>query len=259
MHSVSQLAAHGAAPRPTSPTGYQLSLHPEGGLLTKGRELDLSAGDGIAVELRLSTGIPMQFTATVRWVREREGQAELAPGAWIDFTDLGVAERREFQRWLRYFRASRGSSTVEVTLARKYRVRHRGPELSVWLGGRLESGESEALRGQVELALDSMRGETLALLIDASEFRPSPEDSLTQLRAWLEEVAAQFTVLGVLVGTRSVGNMQFARLAREAELADSLVSLASLEQARQPWAMILDQVYAVEQVAGRSGSFERNA
>lgn len=239
-----------AEPGPVEPRAWALELHPNGGFLSADGGLELGAGDGVAVSLKLSSGDRMSFLARVRWVRDEHRDQ---PGAWIDFTDLSGPERREFRRWIRGMRRERGSSRVAVDLRRKFRVRRAGSALAVWIGGRLAHGESSVLAEAVVEASNPTRSGALALCLDVRAFRPSPDDSLEEIRTWLEHVARELEPMGVMIGHGSIGTMQFGRLLREAGIADALVSFASVAEARPTWTRVCEQVADLEHEAGASG------
>ena len=227
---------------------WSLAAQADGGLLRTEGELDLSPGDGIMLELHLGAGGLMQFSARVRWVRDG--------AAWVDFTDLCTSERREFSRWLRTRHNGGATEAIGVELRRKYRVRRHGSALSVWIGGRLNEGESRELDEAVKITATHARIGALAVFIDVREYEPSAADSLAHIRDWLAHLVARGTLLGVVAGGHRIGTMQFGRLVREANAADSLVMFEDIEAACSAWRLVSERVEALT-TAARSGLYAR--
>lgn len=241
---IAQISNLPDAPSTDEPCTWQLELHPSGGLLWIESGFDLTTGDGVTITMRLAMGAPMQFCARVRWVRLRAGSARHE--AWVEFVGLSPSERREFERWLRYYRHDRGSARVSVTLSRKYRVQREGPQLRVWLGGQFGAAEADALAQEILDKAEPSRAEVLALYLDARYFTPSSQASLEHLRDCLSELARRARVLGVLVTPANVGGLQLERVRNEAGLSEVLPRFTSRATALSTWVMILEEIAALE-------------
>ncbi|MFC1610581.1 response regulator [Myxococcota bacterium] len=113
--------------------------------------------------------------------------------------------------------------------------------LTVRLIGLLNSSQANELRAAVQQELAQWQ-DRLLVLVDASRFRPCPDESLSVLRGLLHDLANHSSLSGALVGPNTVGLLQFRRIAREANVAEALKSfdeekdavahLATVRQAR---------------------------
>ena len=219
---------------------WELEMHAGGGLLACSTELDLCAGDGLTLALRLSSGTQIRFNARVHCLRVITGSGKVA--AWVVFTDMSPTERRAFRKWQRLVAVDTGSNQIEVEVERKYRVRRCGDALSVWVSGSIDVAEAEALRELVVREVETQRHGMLVVLLDLGGVETCAEDALHTTRRWLRHLVRARASLGVLVGKSSAGLIQFRRLLREVSLSEQLVHFNTIEDALPSWQILLDQV-----------------
>ncbi|NVB37864.1 hypothetical protein G6O69_08460 [Pseudenhygromyxa sp. WMMC2535] len=233
----------------------EFELHAGGGFLRSETAKQLTAGDGLVIELEVSERVCLSLVACVRWIRvdDRVGPV----GAWVDFHEPEGEDQARIYACLRENRGRVGPLLIRGVIERRCCLRRLSSAresrcmLYVGLSGRLEPGLAELFARELDEHLCEMRerSSSLALFLDAGEFRPSPAPSLDHVRRWLEILAAAVPLLGVLHGGGSVAMMQLSRIVREAGVADSLMRVDEIDAARATWTMLCDELAQLSPVS----------
>lgn len=197
-------------------------------------------GDVLRLVFHLPDGPELRITARVRWCRKQPNENGPA-GSSVEFVEL---DKREQDALAAYSRVRQNAdSRILAGVANAFRV-SAGPRLlQIELDGYLNPQESRTLADDVRRGVESIVRRPVLAHIDARRFAPCPESSLPSLLEAFRSLGQDGSVLGVLLGPRSVGMLQLKRLAREAGIGDALAAFEEEEEAFSFWLQIEQQMW----------------
>lgn len=201
----------------------------------------LSVGAGLRVEFTLPQGFRVSAFGRIAWLRQLPDDRGAA-GYGIQFYGLDDINREFIQYYLELARAGGGAPIAGGRIETRFEVTDPADnQLRIRLTGTLLPLEADSLEEAVCRKLNRLRRGQTFVYIDARDLAACPKASLEHIRAWLERLRFNRTVLGVLVGGSTIGVVQVRRLAREAGVADSLIMFDNRAEADEFWQSIVGQ------------------
>lgn len=188
--------------------------------------VDLPLGSGIRISFRLSTGLPVTLNGKVVRASANIG------GAGIQFFAVDDVTREILDDYLRSL-ASGVSTNIDAEVSVKYQLNTRNGRIDLTLSGYLESGDCVRLRELMTEHVKSLGRRDLMIVIDASLFACCSPEGLKEFRAWLQSICSAHTVVGALIGPRTVGVLQLRRIVRDAQIADTFMGFDTTAEAEE--------------------------
>jgi hypothetical protein len=199
----------------------------------------LSVGAGLRVEFTLPQGFRVTAFGRIAWLRQVPDDRGPA-GYGIQFYGLDDVNREFIQYYLELARVGGCGPIAGGRIETRFEVTDPADnQLRVRLTGTLLPLEADSLEEAVCRKLARLRRGQLFVYIDARDLAACPKASLEHIRAWLERLRFNRTVLGVLVGGNTIGVVQLRRLAREAGIADSLIMFDNRAEADEFWRSVV--------------------
>jgi hypothetical protein len=189
---------------------------------------DLQVGSGVRIAFRLANGLPVHFSGQI--VR-RDGTR----GFGVRFFELDDVTREVLDEHLPTL-TNAAPPTMDVELSVKYRLAVRGKHVTLTLAGYLEKNDCIELRTYVASELPRLP-RPMILVIDALQLICCAPDGLKDFTTWLADLPHP-SLVGGLVGPRSVGVLQLRRAIRDAHAADAFMAFDSVADAEDAFARL---------------------
>ena len=207
-------------------------------------------GEGVRLSFRLLGAAALNLYATTCWCRP-VATAEGPAGLGVQFFGLGRAETHIIEDFVRRLNAGAvDAGEPAVRMTKKYHVAPGAPNqptVEIQVHGSLNPVESQELATRVADQVAMFPPGPLLAFIDARNFAPCSDESLGHMQTWLGRLARGGNFAGILLGSNSVGMLQFRRLAREAGVADSLLCVENEEEARDLFGQMQASLAEIEQ------------
>jgi hypothetical protein len=195
----------------------------------------LAQGAGLRIEFTLPQGFHVNVFGRIVWARTVDSHEEPA-GYGVQFFGLDDLNREFIQYHLDLVKNGDASPVFRGQIQTRFEVSAEGDDrLLIRMSGTLTPVESEGLEEVVCRRLPPATSEPCFVYIDARDLGPCSRAALEHIRNWLDRLCRNRQVLGVLVGTNTIGVVQLRRLIREARLADGLMVFAEEAEAQAFW------------------------
>src|SRR4051812_33442632 len=205
---------------PATGTGRVRTLNMDSAFLVT--SVPMAAGVGLRLTIALPHGVRIVLLAHVAKVT-----AEPSPHPWgvaVQFYDLDDATRGALRA---YLTSADGQRTEHgnATIAERYRLKVGGGGiLHVSLTGAMRDNECAMVEAGILRAVQSWSYAALKVCINATHYECSSAEAVVSLQRCFAFMNRGFSLVGALVGPPSLGMLQIRRAAREAAVADSVVS-----------------------------------
>ncbi|MCK5690782.1 PilZ domain-containing protein [Myxococcota bacterium] len=214
----------------------------KGGVLLEIKEkLGVTRGTTIRLTILFTGGVQIELPGMIRWVKEDRGSR--APNQYgLQFYMLGQVEKEVIESYVAQY-ASGVSESPKPTITSKDNKRatqvleydfQDSVEGCAWLEirGSVTAASARTLSAKISQWLGRLRGKQTILILDATHYQPSSEESLAILRRSFTEFS-RVPFFGALVGPSSIGMLQIRRLVRDVGIADGLVSFETTQEAQE--------------------------
>ncbi|HSI04323.1 MAG: PilZ domain-containing protein [Myxococcota bacterium] len=190
---------------------------------------ELQVGNGVRIAFRLPNGLPVHLNGQV--VR-RDG----VRGFGVRFFELDDVTREALDEHLLTLTETAPPPPIDGELSVKYRLGVRGKHVTLTLAGYLEKNDCIELRSYVARELPRLP-QPMILIIDALEFVCCAPDGVKDFTTWLADLP-HASLVGGLVGPRSVGVLQLRRAIRDAHAADAFMAFDTVADAEDAFARL---------------------
>ncbi|MBN1961153.1 MAG: PilZ domain-containing protein [Deltaproteobacteria bacterium] len=213
------------------------------------QRLILSENAGLHLEFTLPQGFHLNTFCRVNRI-EKISELNCVYGYGVQFCGLNDMNIDFLNYYLNLLENGQGSIVEHGRITLCYEVTTLdNNQLFISILGSLHPLESEDLEATVGRALAKLATGPILVFIDASVIGANSRASLEFIHNWLERLRHNRQVFGVMVGHESIGFVQFRRLAREAGIADSLISFTEHANAVSFWGTLIGNAGYLSTVA----------
>ena len=209
-------------------------ISPSGAFVAAG-PIALTDGAGLRLEFTLPQGFRVNAFGRVAWVRTTTDEYGPA-GYGVQFYGLDDLNREFIQYYLDLVQSGVDTPVTGGRIQTRFAATaSHSNQLHVHVSGSLLPLEAETLEAVVCREIATLYQGTIFVYLDVQELGACSKASLEYMRNWLERLRHNRELLGVMVGSNTIGVVQFRRMAREAGVADALINFSTSAEALAFW------------------------